>query len=660
MTSDGLAAGQSLGSFSLIRRLAIGGMAEIWLALERKTEGRELPIALKALLAPYARDPAFRAMFADEVSIASRLTHENIVQVYGAFEIDGHLVQSMELIDGKDLRRILSSLARSGRAFPIPLALLVARDVARALDYAHTKRADDGRPLEIVHRDISPHNVMITRDGSVKLLDFGIARAAERLTRTRTGVIKGKIAYMAPEQAVAMQVSPKTDLFALGIVLWESLTMQRLFKAESDAIVLERVIKAEVPKLRAVNPEVPDEVEQLVSQLLAQRAHLRPASARVVENALTRILMRHCDERTCSRDALARWVAPLLDPDPRRLERSATPSLGLAEAIAALEAAPVPKAVIAEEPPGPPASPSRELEPIGEADRTHPDLDTPLDLHPHGAGDQTLAGAVLDPPLQPLAPPAAGEPALALNTLPGPGGADEDPTTDRVRLPTRSEIMRAVDAVPTMQVAIDRAGAGRTAPHLERTDPHETVHAPPRAEAKMVGSGSPAFADESPGAGHPIEIARASNAPAALLDTGADRLESTPDTTMHSIEQGDPPIAEPIVGPAGGAEARHPSPSGEHRALDPVRVEVEPAIAAPELAVPRGAPLPSVPPPVPSASDLWAEPPAPPAPHSPVARVVRPPPHNKSAPKPSPSTLALWGLSAGLLALALLLWLKTC
>ena len=125
----------------------------------------------------------------------------------------------MEILDGKDLRRLLSTVARASTRVPVPLALVIAREVSRALAYAHSRRTDDGRPLNIVHRDISPHNVMVTREGRVKLLDFGIARAAERLTRTRTGVVKGKVSYMAPEQALAVGVTQRTDIFATGVVL---------------------------------------------------------------------------------------------------------------------------------------------------------------------------------------------------------------------------------------------------------------------------------------------------------------------------------------------------------------------------------------------------------------------------------------------------------
>ena len=185
-TATKLAPDVVLGPFILREKLALGGMAEIWAA---EHEGRA--VALKILQPMFGKDQSFRAMFQDEVDIATKLKHANIVQVFGAHENDGFVFQSMELIEGRDLRRVLSGLARASRWFPVRMALSVGQQVARALAYAHARRGDDGRSLEIVHRDVSPHNVMIALDGRVKVLDFGIARAAERLARTRPGVIKG-------------------------------------------------------------------------------------------------------------------------------------------------------------------------------------------------------------------------------------------------------------------------------------------------------------------------------------------------------------------------------------------------------------------------------------------------------------------------------------
>jgi serine/threonine protein kinase len=428
---EALEPGSKLQRFTLIRRIALGGMAEIWLAHEKTADGREAQVALKVLLAPYAKDPAFRSMFADEVQIASRLTHENIVQVHGSFEVGGHLIQAMELVDGKDLRRILSALVRQRQRFPIPLALVVAREMARALSYAHTKRREDGKPLEIVHRDISPHNVMITYGGGVKLLDFGIAKAAERLTKTRTGVIKGKIAYMAPEQAIGAEVTAKTDIFAMGIVLWEMLALQRLFKADSDALVMNRVIHADVPPIKDYNPDVPNDVVLLLKQMLAQRAVMRPESARAVENALTRIILRHYREEESSPEALSAWAVQFMDDDkgtgklmaPELVPADLTLPDAQGESVLA-------STTISD---ASPAAVELEQGPTDDTESTALDLDA-----------KTIATPI------------------------------EDRSTDPLRLPTRSEIQRAVDAQPTMPISIDDApkAPGRTL--LKIRDPART------------------------------------------------------------------------------------------------------------------------------------------------------------------------------------------
>lgn len=302
-----LAPGLTLGPFTLEEKIALGGMAEIWVAQERTSSGTQ-QVGLKILQPFFNNEPTFLEMFRDEVNIAQRLKHQNIVQVYGGSEFDGHLLQSMELVDGTDVRKLLMQLARAGTWFPAPLALLVGREVARGLYYAHNRKNDAGEPLGIVHRDISPHNVMLTRAGAVKILDFGIARAAERLTRTRTGVVKGKLAYMAPEQALAANVTPRTDIFSLGVVLWEMLAMQRLFKAKDDAAILELVIRAEIPSLRGINNVVPADADDLIRSMLAQDPKKRPANMRVVENLITRVLAKNYNADDYTSDALAAWL----------------------------------------------------------------------------------------------------------------------------------------------------------------------------------------------------------------------------------------------------------------------------------------------------------------------------------------------------------------
>jgi serine/threonine protein kinase len=331
MSPRALHPGITLGAYRLEQRLALGGTAELWRAEPVDTAPASSPhpvpssVALKVLHPHFAADEEAHAMFWDEVNLALRLRHENIVTVFAAHTADGHLFQVLELLDGVDLRKVLSVLAREGRRFPVPLALRIGRDVARALGYAHLRRDEAGQPLAIVHRDVSPHNVMVTRDGVVKLLDFGIARARERLTRTRTGVIKGKVAYMAPEQALALPVTAATDIFAAGIVLWEMLAMERLFRAASDAETLERVTRAEVPDILARCPELPADAARLLAQMLAARPAERPASMRAVEQGLDRILARAFSPEASSSAAMMAWLAPMLEERSARATRANPP-----------------------------------------------------------------------------------------------------------------------------------------------------------------------------------------------------------------------------------------------------------------------------------------------------------------------------------------------
>ncbi|MBI4820651.1 MAG: protein kinase [Deltaproteobacteria bacterium] len=278
--------GETLGNFELQGQIAVGGMAEVWSASD--ASGRR--VALKILRLAGAT-PSMRSMWTDEVNLATRLRHPSIVRVEGAFEDRECRVQIMELVEGQDLRRVLQAAHKAKATMPLPIALTLTRDLARALGYAHSAKGVDGRPLGIVHRDVSPHNVMLTKEGRVKLLDFGIARANDRLTKTAAGVIKGKLSYMAPEQAIGAAVTVRTDVFALGIMLWESLAMRRLFKADNDAVLISMICEAQVPPIQSIRPEVPDGVAGLLRRMLALHPKERPETMRVVEDELTRVLV---------------------------------------------------------------------------------------------------------------------------------------------------------------------------------------------------------------------------------------------------------------------------------------------------------------------------------------------------------------------------------
>jgi len=277
---------QSFGPYMLRRRLALGGMAEIFLASMRREQGFEKTIVLKRILPQFGSDAAFVQMFVDEAVVAGRLSHPNIVQTYDFGHVEGVYYIAMEYVDGADLRRVLRASDERGRLPNAPEVAAIGEAVARGLGYAHAFADERLGPLGIVHRDISPHNILISRAGDVKVTDFGIAKAAARATHTSVGTIKGKVAYMAPEQAAGQAVDARCDEFALGIVLWECLTGRRLFEGGSDLELLRRVIAAEVPPIRQVRRDVPAPLAQVIDRALAREPADRYPNMQAMEREL--------------------------------------------------------------------------------------------------------------------------------------------------------------------------------------------------------------------------------------------------------------------------------------------------------------------------------------------------------------------------------------
>jgi serine/threonine-protein kinase len=242
-------------------------MAEIFLAALHSDEGFEKRVVLKRILPQLSSDPPFVQMFIDEAVLAARIAHSNVVQVYDFGNVDGIYFIAMEWVDGVDLRRVLATDRTRLTAAEVAA---IGEGVARGLAHAHNLADDDGAPLHIVHRDVSPHNIMISRAGEAKIMDFGIAKAAARVSKTATGAIKGKVAYMSPEQGSAKPVDKRTDQFALGVVLWECLSGQRLFAGDSDLEVLGKVVRCEVRDIREVAPSTPALLADLTMRCLAR------------------------------------------------------------------------------------------------------------------------------------------------------------------------------------------------------------------------------------------------------------------------------------------------------------------------------------------------------------------------------------------------------
>ncbi len=274
---------QQVGKYYILKKLAVGGMAEIYLARATGIQGFEKHVVLKRILPEHAKDARFVEMFLDEARLAARLHHHNIAQVYDIGQSGGAYFFSMEYLHGEDLRSVLKTVATMGQKVPLRHVLTIIAGAAAGLHYAHEKKGSNGQPLTIVHRDISPSNIVATYDGGVKVVDFGIARATERSTETRSGSLKGKISYMSPEQCVGRDLDRRSDIFCLGIVMYELSTVTRLFRAqpdESDYVVMDRIVngKFDPPSLRV--KEYPPELEAIVMKALTVDRNERYATAK--------------------------------------------------------------------------------------------------------------------------------------------------------------------------------------------------------------------------------------------------------------------------------------------------------------------------------------------------------------------------------------------
>ncbi|RAL25090.1 hypothetical protein DL240_02425 [Lujinxingia litoralis] len=280
---------ESFGKYQLIDRIAVGGMAEVYLARSVGAEGVEKTLVIKKILPELASDARFVEMFIAEAKIAMGLNHPNVVQIYDFGKVGQDYYLAMEHVDGVDLGRLLRAGQRATRALPLGDALFVAIEIARALDYAHRRTNGFGQSLEIVHRDVSPQNVLISREGAVKLLDFGIARATS-VHEDRPGLVTGKYRYMSPEQAHGEPVDQRSDVFSLGVVMFELFCGRPLFRAQSTDDVLSLVKNAVVPDIHLLAPALPSELEHLLYKTLSVRRDERPESTRELQRAMTRVL----------------------------------------------------------------------------------------------------------------------------------------------------------------------------------------------------------------------------------------------------------------------------------------------------------------------------------------------------------------------------------
>jgi serine/threonine-protein kinase len=292
MTISTIPAPLRLGPYELLRRIATGGMAEVYLARRAGPHGFQKTVAVKRILPQFARDPDFVAMFVDEARVCARLGHPNIVQVFDFGEDQGELYMAMEYVDGTTGARLVRAVAARSEEIALEVCLFVTLSILRALECAHGARDEEGKPLSLVHRDVSPGNVLIDRSGAVKLTDFGIARAAEIERRTDAGQLKGKLGYMSPEQVVGRELDARSDIFTLGIVLAEMLILRPLFGGGKELDVLIRIRDADLSPIDRAVGRVPDDVRAVLFRALARDPALRWPSAVAFADALEDIVRR--------------------------------------------------------------------------------------------------------------------------------------------------------------------------------------------------------------------------------------------------------------------------------------------------------------------------------------------------------------------------------
>jgi serine/threonine protein kinase len=282
---------EQFGKYLLLEKVAAGGMAEIYLAKSAAANGLNKFFAIKRILPQFSNNEDFVSMFKEEAKVCINLNHSNVVSIFDFGIEAGQFYLVMDYVEGRNLRQIINELKKSNRSFSIDQALYLVKEAAAGLDHAHRcVDSSSGKPLNITHRDMSPQNVMVSFEGEIKVIDFGIAKAETEAEDTKAGTLKGKFSYMSPEQAEGQQIDPRTDVFALGIVLWELLANDRLFTGSNEAAILRKVRDCQVPPIRKINPTVPAELERIVMKALAKDRNVRYQTAANFHRDLNRFL----------------------------------------------------------------------------------------------------------------------------------------------------------------------------------------------------------------------------------------------------------------------------------------------------------------------------------------------------------------------------------
>jgi serine/threonine-protein kinase len=278
--------------YRVVEKLESGGMAEVFRAESEGLQGFRKQVAIKRVLPHLSSKKKFISMFLDEARLSAQLSHSNCVQVFDIGVGDSAFFIVMEFVDGANLKAIVEHLKKSGRDFPVEAAVYISLELCKGLAYAHELTDNSGMALNIVHRDMSPPNVLITKNGEVKIVDFGLAKANSQLEKSEPGIIKGKFSYLSPEAAMGQEVDARTDIFAVGIILWELLAAQRLFLGDTDFQTVKKVQAATVPSISSINRKVPQELERIIAKALARDPAQRYGTARSLGVELSKFMFK--------------------------------------------------------------------------------------------------------------------------------------------------------------------------------------------------------------------------------------------------------------------------------------------------------------------------------------------------------------------------------
>lgn len=296
-----------IGSYRVIDRIAEGGMAEVFLAVSQGVGNVNKFVAIKRMLNKHSRHQDLTQMFKDEAQVAIHLRHHNIVTVYDFKEEDNQYYLVMEYVDGKTVSRFRQELFQKKTQLPIQFILYIMRETAAGLSYAHQfKDLQSGQPMNLIHRDLSPHNILVGSGGDVKIIDFGIAKSDLSSSKTNYGVIKGKLAYLSPEQVLYQPIDQRADLFSMGVMMWELLTTQRLFNLTDQAAYFAMLRDFKMPDPRPLNPKIDDTIFEILSKILQKDPNDRYASAQEVYRDLNYYL--NSVYPGCSMDSFATYL----------------------------------------------------------------------------------------------------------------------------------------------------------------------------------------------------------------------------------------------------------------------------------------------------------------------------------------------------------------